>query len=88
MATFGFKYIATRTCTEQIINHRTLLRYLGVLVKGAAMIFGNNKSVVNTASIPHGKLHKWHNALAFHRTREAFQKYRSTDKNPYSFGVS
>jgi hypothetical protein len=40
-------------------------------VKGAAMMFGDNESVVNTASIPHGKLHKQHNALAFHRTREA-----------------
>jgi hypothetical protein len=35
MATFGSEYIATRTCTEQIINHRTTLRYLGVPVKGA-----------------------------------------------------
>jgi hypothetical protein len=58
MATFGSEYIAMRTCTEQIINHRTSLRYLGVPVKGATMMFGNNESVVNTASIPHGKLHK------------------------------
>jgi hypothetical protein len=57
-ATFGSEYIATRTCTEQIIDHHTSLRYLGVPVKGAAMMFGNNESVVNTASIPHGKLHK------------------------------
>jgi hypothetical protein len=69
-ATFGSKYIATRTCMEQIIDHHTLQRYLGVLVKGAAMMFGNNGLVINTASIPHGKIHKWHNALAFHRTRE------------------
>jgi hypothetical protein len=71
MATFGSEYIAMRTCTEKIIDHRTSLRYLGVPVKGAAMMFGDNESVVNTASIPHGKLHKRYNALAFHRTREA-----------------
>ena len=35
------------------------------------MMFGDNKSVINSASIPHGKLYKGHNALAFHRTREA-----------------
>ena len=34
-------------------------------------MFGDNKSVVNSASIPHSKLHKRHNALSYHRTREA-----------------
>jgi hypothetical protein len=34
-------------------------------------MFGDNETVVNTASTPHGKLHKRHNALAFHRVREA-----------------
>ena len=32
-------------------------------------MFGDNETVVNTASTPHGKLHKRHNALAFHKTR-------------------
>jgi len=34
-------------------------------------MFGDNKSVVNSSSIPHAKLHKQHNALLFHRVREA-----------------
>ena len=34
-------------------------------------MFGDNETVVNTASEPHGKLHKRHNALSFHRTRFA-----------------
>jgi hypothetical protein len=71
MATFSSKYIAMRTCMEQIINHCTLLRYLGIPVEGAAMMFRDNELVINTASTPHGKLHKRHNALAFHRMREA-----------------
>ena len=29
------------------------------------------KSVVNSASTPHAKLHKRHNALSFHRVRDA-----------------
>ena len=70
-ATFGSEYVAARTCTEQIIDLRNTLRYLGVPVKGAAMMFGDNESVINTASIPHSKLTKrWH-ALAYHKTREA-----------------
>ena len=70
-ATFGSEYVATRTCTEQIIDLRLTLRYLGIPLKGASMMFGDNESVVDTASIPHSKLHKRHNALSYHRTREA-----------------
>ena len=35
------------------------------------MMFGDNESVVNTASTPQGRLHKRHMALCYHRTREA-----------------
>jgi hypothetical protein len=34
-------------------------------------MFGDNESVVNSASIPHAKLHKRHIALSFHRVRES-----------------
>ena len=47
------------------------LCYLGVKVEGASYMFGDNMTVVDTASAPHGKLHKRHNALSFHRTRFA-----------------
>lgn len=70
-ATFGSEYIAARTATEQIIDLRHTLRYLGVPIIGSSMLFGDNETVVNTASIPHSKLHKRHNALSYHRTREA-----------------
>ena len=33
------------------------------------MMFGDNESVVNTASMPHSKLNKRHNALSYHKTR-------------------
>ena len=70
-ATFGSEYVAARTCTEQIINLRMMLQYLGVPIKGASFMFGDNQMVVNTAAHPHGKLHKRHNALSFHKTRAA-----------------
>ena len=70
-ATFGSEYVAARTCTEQIMDLRISLRYLGVPISGHAMMFGDNESVVNTASMPHSKLNKRHNALSYHRTREA-----------------
>ena len=68
-ATFGSEYVAARTCTEQIIDLRLTLRYLGVPVEGASYMFGDNETVVNTAAQPHGKLHKRHNALSYHKTR-------------------
>ena len=70
-ATFGSEYVATRTCVEQIIAMRNELRYLGVEVKGSAVMFGDNESVVLPSTIPHSKLMKRHNTLSYHKTREA-----------------
>ena len=70
-ATYGSEFVAARTCTEQIIALRLTLRYLGVPIHGPTMMFGDNKSVMDSISIPHAKLHKRHNALSFHRVREA-----------------
>ena len=70
-ATFGSEFIAARTATEQVIDLRMTLRYLGIEVKGPSYMFGDNENVVNTSSMPHGKLHKRHNALSYHRVREA-----------------
>ena len=70
-ATYGSEFVApARTAMEQIIDLRLQLRYLGVSVKGSTMMFGDNESVVNSASIPHARLHKRHNALSFHKVRE------------------
>ena len=70
-ATFGSEYVAARTATEQIIDLRITLRYLGVPIQGPSMLFGDNESVVNTASVPYSKLSKRHVALSYHRVREA-----------------
>ena len=70
-ATYGSEFIAARTATEQIIELRTTLRYLGVPVRGKSYLFGDNESVVNSSAQPFAKLHKRHNALSFHRVREA-----------------
>ena len=70
-ATFGSEFVAARTCTDQVIDLRNVLRYLGVPVEGATIVFGDNESVMNQTAFPHAKLHKRHNALSYHRTREA-----------------
>lgn len=70
-ATYGSEFVAARTCVEQIIDLRNVIRYLGVPIHSKSYVFGDNKSVVNSSSIPHSKLHKRHTALSFHRVREA-----------------
>jgi len=67
-AMFGSEHVAARTATEQILDLRLTLCYLGVPLHGPSFIFGDNESVVNTASVPHSKLHKRHSALSHHRT--------------------
>jgi hypothetical protein len=70
-ATYGSEFVAARTCVEQIIDLRNVLRYLGVPICNKSYVFGDNESVVNSSSILHSKLHKRHTALSFHHVREA-----------------
>ena len=70
-ATYGSEFVAARIATEQIIELRMTLRYLGVPLNEKAYMFGDNKSVVDSSSRPHAKLHKRHTALSFHCVREA-----------------
>jgi len=70
-ATYGSEFIAARICVDQSIDLKNTLCYLGVPVRKKAYMFGDNKSVVDSSTIPHAKLHKRHNALSFHRVREA-----------------
>jgi hypothetical protein len=70
-ATYGSEFVAARTCVEQIIDLRLTLRYLGVNIRERSVMFGDNESVVKSSTTPHGKLHKRHTALSFHRVREA-----------------
>ena len=70
-ATYGSEFVAARTATEQIIDLRITLRYLGANICNEVFLFGDNESVVKSATIPHAKLHKRHVLLSFHRVREA-----------------
>jgi len=70
-ATYGSEFIAARVCVDQSIDLKTTLQYLGVPIRKKVYMFGDNKSVVDSSTIPHSKLHKRHNALSFHCIREA-----------------
>ena len=70
-ATYGSEFVAAKTATQQIVGIRNTLRYLGVEVHGPTRLFGDNGSVVTSASVPQSPLKKRHHALAYHYTREA-----------------
>jgi hypothetical protein len=69
-ATNGSEFVAARICTEQIIDLRNTLRFLGIPIREKSYMFGDNKSVVDSSMQLHAKLHK-HTMLSFHCIREA-----------------
>ena len=70
-ATYGSEFVAARVATEQIMDLRNTLRYLGVPVEERTYMFGDNNSVVTSSTLPHSVLKKRHQLLAYHRVREA-----------------
>ena len=69
-ATYGSEFVAAKTATEQIVDIRQTLRFLGGPIKSKAYMFGDNKSVVTSSSVLHSLLSKRHNILSYHRVRE------------------
>jgi len=70
-ATFGSEYVAARTCTEQVIDLRLTLWYLGAPINGPTMVLGDNESVINSAAIHHSKMHKHWVALSYDQVQYA-----------------
>ena len=65
-ATNGSEFVASKTATEQIIDLRHTLRYLGVPIKTKSYFFGDNRSGVTSSTLPHSALGKRHNTLAYY----------------------
>ena len=63
--------MAARIATDQIIDLRYTLMYLGVPVRSKSYMFGDNISVVDSASIPTSTLSKKSTFASYHRVREA-----------------
>ena len=70
-ATCGSEFTAARTAIQQIMAMRITLWYLGVPIKGSTYLFGDNRSIVQSGTIPHSILKQRHLGLAYHYTREA-----------------
>ena len=63
--------VAARIAMELTIAMRYKLRMLGVPVKGPAILFGDNQSMVTNCSLSTSTLKKKCNAIAYHRVRKA-----------------
>ena len=70
-STFGSEYIAAKIAVEMVEGLRYKLRMMGVEVMGSTTIFCDNESVVKNSTRPESTLKKKHNAIAYHRVREA-----------------
>jgi hypothetical protein len=70
-STFGSEFVAMRIAVEQIEGLRYKLCMMGVLVEYPAIVFCDNQSVFKNCSFPESTLKKKHNAIAYHRVREA-----------------
>jgi len=70
-STFGSEFVAMKTAIEQVEALRYKLRMMGVPLEGATNTFCDNESVFKNATMPESTLKKKHNAIAYHRTREA-----------------
>ena len=70
-AKYGLEFVAAKTGTEQIMDMRQTLRYLGAPIGSKSFLFDDNGSVVTSATLPHSTLTKHHNILPFHRVKEA-----------------
>ena len=70
-STFGSEFVAARIAVEMVEGLRYKLRMLGVQVDGPTNMLCDNAAVVLNASKPESTLKKKHNAIAYHRVREA-----------------
>ena len=61
-ATYGSEFVAARTAVDQIIDIHTTLRYLGVPIRDKSYMFGDNRSVVTSSTIPNSTISKRHHS--------------------------
>ena len=70
-ATYGSEFMAACQAIEQIMDLCYALRMFGVPLDGPSWLFGDNRSVVTSSTLPHSTLGKCWNALSYHHCHEA-----------------
>jgi Reverse transcriptase (RNA-dependent DNA polymerase) len=70
-STFGSEYVALRQAIDLIEGLRYKLRMMGVELDESTSIYCDNEAVVRSTTAPESTLKKKHNAICYHRAREA-----------------
>ena len=70
-ATYGSELVAARIAVELLMEIRYKLRMMGIDFEQTSVILCDNKSVVTNMELPSSTLKKKHNAVAYHKCREA-----------------
>jgi hypothetical protein len=70
-STYGSELVASRISTVLILEIGYMHRSLGVALDGPALMLVDNMSVFLNTTVPSSVLKKKHNAIAYHRVREA-----------------
>ena len=69
-STYGAEFCAMKTGVEETIAIRYMMQYLGVVVKTANLMCGNNLGVVQNSTIKAILLKKKHVVISYHKTYE------------------
>ena len=70
-AVFGSEFVAARIGVDLVDGLRYKCRMMGIPVEGKVNMFIDNGSVVTNSTLPESQCKKKHNAIAYHRIREA-----------------
>ena len=70
-STYGAELVAARIAIECILEFRFKLRMMGFTIDGPAVLLVDNEAVVKNTLLPSSTLKKKHNAIAYHKVREA-----------------
>ena len=70
-ATYGAEFVAGRIAVEKIMEYRYKLRMMGIKITQPSVLLIDNQSVLCNTTLPSSTLKKKHNAIAYHKVREA-----------------
>ena len=70
-STYGAELVALRIAIDIVVEFRYKIRMMGIPITGPSHILCDNKGVVLNTTLPSSTLKKKHNAIAYHRVREA-----------------
>jgi hypothetical protein len=70
-STYGSELVAGRIAVEMAIEFRYVFRMLGCEIDGPVRLVGDNRGMIQSTSLMSSQLKKKHNAIAYHRIREA-----------------